>query len=61
MAKSKKKNSVKAAGNVPVPGFTNITSPGRTGMVKVPKAGTSHKGSTPASRRPKKTALIPGK
>jgi hypothetical protein len=29
-------------------------------MVKHPKKGTSTHGSTPASRNPKKSALIPG-
>ncbi len=61
MAKSgNSKKKVKAARSS-IPGPTNVTSPGSIGMVKHPRRGTSTKGSTPASRNPKRSALIPGK
>ena len=53
------KKKTKVTGKIPGP--TTITSPGSIGMVKVPKRGTSTKGSTPKSRNPKRSALIPGK
>jgi hypothetical protein len=60
VAKTTKSKKVHAA-KTSIPSFGNITSPGAMGMVKVAKKGASIKGSTPKTRNPKRSALIPGK